>query len=464
MSKSRDKTAYVCTACGHRAPRWMGKCPGCGEWNTLEESRAGPSSRSSGTRDKKSGRAANLPPRLADVAPDDARRIPTGIGELDRALGGGPVAGGVVLLGGDPGIGKSTLLMQALAALTRQGHEALYCTGEESAAQVALRAERVGGPDVRDVRILASTSLEEVESAARQVKPDVLVIDSIQTLRANEISSAMGSVTQLREVTARLVDLAKRDHVALFLIGHVTKEGVIAGPKVLEHLVDTVLAFEGDQAHAFRLVRATKNRFGPAHEVGVFEMVREGLREVPDPSALFLAERQANAAGSLVVATCEGTRPVLVEVQALVAAAAHGSARRVASGLDPNRLAILLAVLDRKCGIHVLDQDVFAQIAGGVRVDERALDLPLAVSIISSFRDRPVPVDLVAFGEVGLSGEIRGVPRINARVNEAKKLGFRRVLLPRVNADSLTDDEREGVTILPVRTLEQALDVVLDDR
>ncbi len=461
MSKAksaRSKSAFVCQACGQSSPRWMGRCPACGAWNALVEELVPAAAASSRVTP---GRKGPLPPRLAEVRPDDARRLPTGIDELDRALGGGPVAGGVVLLGGDPGIGTSTLLMQAVAALCRQGHQALYATGEESAAQVALRAERLGGDAVRDVRILASTDVEEVEAAIAAVKPSILVIDSIQTLRTAELQSAMGSVGQLREVTARLVELAKREHIATFLIGHVTKEGAIAGPKVLEHLVDTVLAFEGDRAHAFRMVRATKNRFGPAQEVGVFEMVREGLREVPDPSALFLAERDARASGSVVAPTAEGTRPLLVEVQALVAPAVYGSSRRVASGVDGNRVAILLAVLDRRAGIHLLDQDVFVSVAGGARVDERALDLAVALAVVSSFRDRPIPPDIAVLGEVGLSGEIRGVPRPGPRVLEAKKLGFRRIILPISSADQLTDQERDGVRILPAKRLEDALDHAL---
>jgi DNA repair protein RadA/Sms len=456
VKRARAKTAYVCQACGHSSPRWMGRCPACSEWSSLVEELV---DAASAARPAPTGKA---PPRLADVRHDDARRLPTGIDELDRALGGGAVAGGVVLLGGDPGIGKSTLLMQAVASLCRQGHVALYATGEESAAQVALRAQRIGGDDVHDVRILATNDVDEVEAAVEATSPTVLVIDSIQTLRSGELGSAMGSVGQLREVTARLVELAKRRNIATFLIGHVTKEGTIAGPKVLEHLVDTVLSFEGDRSHAFRMVRATKNRFGPAQEVGVFEMVREGLREVPDPSALFLAERDGRASGSVVVPTAEGTRPVLVEAQALVAPAVYGSARRVASGLDTNRVAILLAVLDRRVGLHLLDQDVFVSIAGGARVDERALDLGLCFALVSSFRGKAVPPDVAVLGEVGLAGEIRGVPRPGPRIIEAKKLGFRRIVLPSSSADQLTDAEREGLTLLPVRRLADALDGLFD--
>jgi DNA repair protein RadA/Sms len=452
--KTKKKTAYVCQSCGAAFPRWLGRCSSCGEWSSLSEERIEPVAANAAPAEVRA-------PRLVDVTAEDARRFPTGIGELDRALGGGPVAGGVILLGGDPGIGKSTLLMQALGALCRTGHEALYVTGEESAAQVALRAKRIGGADVEKVRILATNALEEAASALESLEPSIGVIDSIQTLRSSDLTSPMGSVGQLRESTSRLIEIAKRRHIALFLIGHVTKEGAIAGPKVLEHLVDTVLSFEGDRAHAFRMVRATKNRFGPAQEVGVFEMIREGLREVPDPSALFLAERPSHASGSLVSPTAEGSRPLLVEVQALVSPAAYGSARRVASGLDANRLAILLAVLERKAALHIADHDVFASIAGGVRVEERSLDLALSVAIASSFRNQPAPPELAVFGEVGLAGEVRAVPRPGPRVAEARKLGFKRVVLPLLSADQLSDDERRGVELIPVRSIGEAIDASL---
>ncbi|MBX3247049.1 MAG: DNA repair protein RadA [Myxococcales bacterium] len=454
---AKAKTSWVCSACGARFPRWMGRCGTCGEWSTLEEevARAAPSAGSK----ERTGASGAI--RIGEVSTDDAPRLPTGIGELDRALGGGPVRGGVVLLGGDPGIGKSTLLMQALAGLAGKGRSVLYVTGEESASQVALRARRIGGPAMDDVLLLATTELEDAEGALSREKPEVAVIDSIQALRASSLASAPGSVSQLREVAARLVDVAKRHGIALFLIGHVTKEGTLAGPKVLEHLVDTVLSFEGDRSHAFRMVRATKNRFGPAHEVGVFEMDRDGLREVPDPSALFLAERPANAAGSVVVPTAEGTRPLLVELQALVAPALYGAARRVVSGVDGNRLAILLAVLDRKAEVRVLDRDVFASVAGGARVDEPALDLALALAVVSSFRQKPLAPTLAVFGEVGLAGEVRAVSRPGPRLMEAKKLGFEVVVLPAANATRLTPAERKGLRLVPVSSLAEALDATL---
>jgi DNA repair protein RadA/Sms len=330
-------------------------------------------------------------------------------------------------------------------------------SGEESASQVALRAGRLGLAGLENVLVQATTELEEVEEAIARERPGQVVIDSVQTLRSASLDSVAGSVSQIREVAARTIEIAKREGIALFLIGHVTKEGMLAGPKVLEHLVDTVLSFEGDASGAFRMVRATKNRFGPAHEIGVFEMAQEGLREVPDPSALFLAERPAHAAGSVVLPTAEGSRPLLVEIQALVAPAVYGSSRRVASGIDGSRLAILLAVLDRKADVHVLDQDVFASVAGGARVEERALDLALAVAVVSSLRERAVPPEVVVFGEVGLAGEVRAVPRAAARLSEAKKLGFTRAIVPDGNLERLSAEDRAGIEVVGVRTLAGAL-------
>ncbi len=454
-ARTKQKTVFVCGECGGSSPRWLGRCPGCGAWNSFSEERARPASpaRSAGR-----GLAPASPASpLSDVPPERASRRSTGIGEFDRVLGGGAVAGGVVLLGGDPGIGKSTLLMQALAGLSTAEGRGLYVSGEESAPQVALRAGRLGLAGLDHVLVQATTELEEVEATMARERPVAVVIDSVQTLRAAALDSVAGSVSQIREVAARLIELCKREDVTLFLIGHVTKEGMLAGPKVLEHLVDTVLAFEGDPTGAFRLVRATKNRFGAAHEVGVFEMVQEGLREVPDPSALFLAERPARASGSLVLPTAEGTRPLLVEVQALVAPAVYGSARRVASGIDGSRLAILLAVLDRKADVHVLDHDVFASVAGGARVEERAIDLALAIAVVSSFRERATPPGLVAFGEVGLAGEVRAVPRAAARLAEARKLGFTRAVLPAGNLERLGPEDYAGMEVVGVRTLAGAL-------
>ncbi|MDD9965198.1 MAG: DNA repair protein RadA, partial [Myxococcales bacterium] len=399
---------------------------------------------------------SNGPQPLRDIIADDVERFRTGIEEFDRVLGGGLVAGGVVMLGGDPGVGKSTLLMQVLVALSADGKRALYVTGEESAAQVALRARRIGMSG--DVMLIATTELDEALRALEADPYQVVVIDSIQTLRSAELEASVGSVAQLRDVASALTDHAKRAGCAMFLIGHVTKEGALAGPKVLEHLVDTVLSFEGDATHAYRMVRAEKNRFGPAHEVGVFEMLEDGLREVRDPSRLFIEERPEQVAGSLITATAEGSRPLLVEVQALVAPAQYGTPRRVATGLDANRLAVLLAVLHRKAGIQVLDQDVFASAAGGVRVDEPAADLALCAAVVSSLTEKPVPAQLVMFGEVGLAGEVRAVPRPGARLKEARKMGFSRVVLPAANAARLSPAETEGLRLMPVARLEEALE------
>lgn len=448
----KAKSHYECTACGATSPKWLGRCLGCGDWNTLEEVR-GRTPAASGRPGAVVARA--VPVSLGEVVADNVARIQTGIGELDRALGGGVVVGGVTLLGGDPGIGKSTLLMQALVALARAGHRALYVTGEESAAQVALRARRIGMSP--DVMLLSTTDLSDVLSALQSEAFDVVVIDSIQTLRSPDLEAAAGSVAQLREVASVLTDQAKRAGQAMFLIGHVTKEGSLAGPKVLEHLVDTVLTFEGDATHAYRIVRAEKNRFGPAFEVGIFEMVEEGLREVADPSRLFVEDRQEQVAGSAVMATAEGSRPLLVEVQALVAPAQYGVPRRVATGVDANRIALLLAVLHRKVGVQVLDQDVFASAVGGVRLTEPAADLGLCAAVVSSLRDRPLPAGVVMFGEVGLAGEVRAVPRAAARLKEAAKMGFGRAVIPEANANKLTASEQPKLQVVPVRTLSDAL-------
>ena len=454
MGKASQKTLFECTACGAQSPKWLGKCPGCSAWSTLQEVREKSSA-------KRAARAAAVEPvPLAEVVADDVERRPTGIAALDRVLGGGVVPGGVVLLGGDPGIGKSTLLMQALSALSRGGAACLYVTGEESAAQVALRARRLGAEG--EVLLLPTTDLSDVLSALSQRDYDVVVLDSIQTVRAPDLESAAGTVSQLREVAGELTERAKRSGAAMFLIGHVTKEGALAGPKVLEHLVDTVISFEGDPTHAYRLVRASKNRFGPAHEVGVFEMVQDGLREVADPSAMFIGERAEQASGTIVVPTAQGSRPLLVEIQALVASAQYGAPRRVVTGLDVNRLAVLSAVLQRKVGVQVLDQDVFASAAGGARVDEPAVDLALCGAIVSSLRERPIAPALCAFGEVGLSGELRAVPKPAARIAEARKLGFTRIVLPRGNAERLTAAERRDVELLPAASLAQALDQLFE--
>ena len=453
-SMAKNKSVFVCTECGDDSPKWLGRCPACGAWSTLVERRE--SAVAVRTSTNVAGDHAQ-PIAIGDVGADAAQRIATGLAEFDRVLGGGPVLGGVVLLGGDPGIGKSTLLMQALAAIAHSGKKTLYVTGEESAAQIALRARRLGGEGMDAIIVQATIDLDDVIATIEKLAPAAVVIDSVQTVRIAGLQAAAGSVGQLREVAARLVEIGKRRGIAMFLIGHVTKDGAIAGPKLLEHLVDTVLTFEGDATASFRVVRATKNRFGPAHEMAVFEMVRDGLREVASPSALFLRERPSRAAGSVVTPIAEGTRPVLVEVQALVAPPQYGPARRVATGVDGSRLAILLAVLERKADVHVLDRDVFASVAGGARVEERGADLALAIAVVSSLRDRAVASELVVFGEVGLAGELRAVPRGASRVAEARAMGFTRVLMPRGNASQLTDEERAGVEVIGAPDLASAM-------
>jgi len=447
-----DKTLFECTACGAQSPKWLGKCTGCNAWSTLVEVLP---------RDAKPRllESARAPQTLESVSTEHSARMSTSFAELDRVLGGGLVPGAAVLVGGDPGIGKSTLLLQACLGMARAKLRVLYASGEESASQVALRANRLGGG--KGVELLCTTELADVEAAIEREKYAVVIVDSIQTLRASELESAPGSVAQLREVSVRLVERAKARDTALFLIGHVTKDGAIAGPKVLEHLVDVVLAFEGDSTHSYRVLRGQKNRFGATSEVGVFDMVAEGLREVADPSALFLHERSDRAPGSAVFPATAGTRPMLVEVQALLAPAQYGAPRRVATGLDQNRLAVMLAVLHRKAGIHVLDQDVFAAIAGGLRIEEPALDLALCAAIVSALRDRPLIAATIAFGEVGLTGELRAVPRPGARVLEAKKLGFKRAVVPHGSAEQLLAAERKGIEVIGCKRLEDALEALL---
>jgi DNA repair protein RadA/Sms len=466
---AKSTTQFVCQACGALFPKWVGRCTSCAAWNTLVEEVV---RKSAGAGGEARGRAS-LAIAVGDVDVDHAARLPTGIGELDRVLGGGAVLGGVTLLGGDPGVGKSTLLLQALACLARAGVRSLYVSGEESAAQTAARARRVarstGEVDAADqLLVLAENDLDVVERVIGEVRPAALVVDSVQTVRSSSLESAAGTVSQLREVAARMVDRAKRDRIATFLVGHVTKDGSLAGPKVLEHLVDTVLAFEGERGHAFRTLRAQKNRFGSATEVGVFEMTAEGMREVRQPSALFLAERPKGVAGSVIAATSEGSRSMLVEVQALVGPFAVGSARRTANGVDGARLAMILAVLERKAGLQLAGADVFVNVAGGVRVDEPAMDLPTALAIASSLRERPVSADVVAFGEIGLAGEVRSVPRAAARLAESAAMGFTRAIVPAsvdgasarsagwspVDASGKSEGKLE---LVPVRTLEEAL-------
>ncbi len=423
---SRAKSIFVCTECGGQTTKWQGQCPHCQGWNTLVETIV----EKTATRFAPVASATEVRP-LAQVETRDEPRIPTGLAELDRVLGGGLVQGGVVLLGGDPGIGKSTLLLQALAALAA-AHRVLYVSGEESAQQIALRAKRLALA-TEHLDCLAEINLERIQTVLAERKPDVAVIDSIQTVYSEALQSAPGSVAQVRECAAQLTRIAKASGARIVLVGHVTKEGALAGPRVLEHMVDTVLYFEGDTHSSFRLVRAFKNRFGAVNELGVFAMTERGLKGVGNPSALFLSQHGHDVPGSCVLVTQEGTRPLLVEIQALVDAAHGPNPRRLTVGLDTNRLAMLLAVLHRHAGIACFDQDVFVNAVGGARIGEPAADLAVLLAIVSSLRGRPLPQRLVVFGEVGLAGEIRPVQRGQERLREAAKLGFTRALIPKAN-------------------------------
>ena len=448
---ARPKTVYVCSACGNEAAKWQGQCPQCGDWNTLSALSV-PSER--GPRASRAARGAPpaVPSTLGATAAEDAERLPTGSAEFDRVLGGGLVAGSATLLGGDPGIGKSTLLLQSAAALASTV-PVLYATGEESVQQVGLRARRLGLGSA-PLGLLAETDVETIIAASVAATARVLVVDSIQTMATGEIEASPGSVSQLRESAARFITHAKRSGTAVVLIGHVTKEGIIAGPRVLEHLVDTVLYFESDAGSRFRIVRAIKNRFGAANEIGVFAMDEQGLKEVKNPSAIFLSRHETPVTGSLVTVTREGTRPMLIEVQALVDESRAQLPRRVAVGVDANRLALLLAVLNRHGGIALHSHDVYLNVVGGVRVEETAADLALVLTAVSSLGNRALPQDLVVFGELGLAGEIRPVPFGEERLREAAKHGFHRAIVPRANVPRKALD---GLTVVGVSRLEEAL-------
>ena len=450
---AKDKSIFTCNECGGTSPKWLGKCPSCAAWNTLVESSA---VAESGVRNRFASLAGTAEVAvLADIEASDVDRTPTGHSELDRVLGGGIVQGGVVLIGGDPGIDKSTLLLQALDSLQRAGKKTLYVTGEESGAQVALRSRRLG-LDASQVRVLAEIQLEKILGALGAQQPDVAVIDSIQTVYSDQLTSAPGSVAQVRECAAHLTRAAKSAGVCIVLVGHVTKEGALAGPRVLEHMVDTVLYFEGDTHSQFRLVRAIKNRFGAVNEIGVFAMTEKGLKGVSNPSAIFLSQHAEPVPGSCVMVTLEGTRPLLVEIQALVDSGGP-SPRRLSVGLDRDRLAMLLAVLHRHAGVACMDQDVFINAVGGVRIGEPAADLAVMLAISSSLRGKPLPKGFVAFGEVGLAGEVRPAPRGQERLREAAKLGFTQAIVPKANAPKKPMD---GMTVHAVERVEEALQIV----
>lgn len=460
MSKARTaaRTAFVCQACGGRSRKWTGRCPDCEAWNSMVEEPDAPAPASGG--DARYGAAAGRAEvrRYREIDVEAAARMPSGFGEFDRVLGGGIVPGSMVLVGGEPGIGKSTLLLQVAARVAAASGPVLYASGEESEQQVKERGRRLD-VDGAELYLLAETCLERLLEAVGRVRPALLVVDSIQTIYSLHLASAPGSVGQVREAATHLLFSAKRGNLPTILVGHVTKDGSLAGPKVLEHVVDTVLYFEGERHHSHRVVRAVKNRFGAVSELGVFEMTGAGLAPVPNPSRLFLSDRAAGVPGSVVLCSLEGTRPILVEVQALVSTGAYGTARRMASGIDPNRLSLLLAVLEKRAGLGLAGEDVFVNVAGGLAIDEPAADLGVVAAVASSLRGRGVRPGTAVFGEVGLGGEVRGTPRAGLRVKEAAQLGFTRCVLPAANGGR--DTAADGCETIGVETVEDALDALL---
>jgi DNA repair protein RadA/Sms len=447
---AKAKTIYVCNACGGNTPRWQGQCPACQAWNTLEESL----SESTSSNARFQGLAQAVPrQKLSAIKAEDMPRLPTGVDEFDRVLGGGLVPGGVVLIGGDPGIGKSTLLLQALAEMSAAGVSVLYSSGEESAAQIALRAKRIA-LNAPQLEVLAEIQLEKLLTTIDAARPQVVVVDSIQTVYSDALTSAPGSVAQVRECAAQLTRYAKSTGICMLMVGHVTKDGHLAGPRVLEHIVDTVLYFEGDTHSSFRLVRSIKNRFGAVNELGVFAMTEKGLKGVSNPSAIFLSQHAEMVPGACVLVTQEGSRPLLVEIQALVDTAHIPNPRRLAVGLEQHRLAMLLAVLHRHAGIACFDQDVFLNAVGGVKISEPAADLAVLLAIQSSIRNRALPKELIVFGEVGLAGEIRPCPRGQERLKEAAKLGFTIAIIPKAN---LPKSKIPGLRVIPVERIDEAI-------
>lgn len=482
--KKKDRVIFRCQSCDHKTYQWMGKCPECGEWDTLIAEKPTDTS-APGAR---FSRARTAPVPMSEIECDQEPRILTGIGEFDRVLGGGIVAGTLVLIGGDPGIGKSTLMLQVLSRVADSGKKALYVSGEESIRQLKMRGKRLASSGTSQgiepssnplpssgqsssipssLLVAAETDLDAILAMADAEKPDVMVIDSIQTVYNPESASTPGSVTQIREASIRLMNMAKQSGIPLFLVGHVTKVGSIAGPRIMEHMVDTVLYFEGDRSHVFRILRAVKNRFGSTNEIGVFEMKEKGLEEVPNPSAVFLAERSINAPGSVVTASMEGTRPILIEIQGLASSSGFGNARRTVLGLDPNRVALIAAVMEKRLGINLSGLDIFMNVAGGVKVVEPAADLGVAVALASSFLDMPVPEGTTVIGEIGLTGEIRAVSHGEARVKEALKMGFTRCVVPENTKKLLPDiqsieiqGQKIAITIIGVTSLKQVMEIL----
>ena len=454
MAKAKS-TAFFCQNCGYESAKWQGQCPACHEWNTFTEE---PVAKITGSAAVKKAAAEIRPERLSEIQTDESQRISSGMEELDRVLGGGIVAGSLMLVGGDPGIGKSTLLLQVCHNLTGTGHKVLYVSGEESVQQIKLRAKRIG--DFKDdLMLLCETNLELVRSVIEKIRPEIVVIDSIQTMYHEAVSAAPGSVSQVREATNVLMQIAKGMGISIFLVGHVTKEGVVAGPRVLEHMVDTVLYFEGDRYASYRILRGVKNRFGSTNEIGVFEMRQSGLREVTNPSEYMLDGKPENASGSIVACSMEGSRPILIEIQALVCHTNLPMPRRTTAGTDFNRVNLLLAVLEKRAGMQMSACDVYVNIAGGIRMTEPAIDLGLILALVSSYKDIAIDEKTIAFGEVGLSGEIRSVNMAQQRVQEAKKLGFETVLMPKVSMKAL--QKVEGIRIIGLETVRDAVQYLM---
>lgn len=456
-SVAKRKTKFVCQACGYESAKWMGKCPGCNSWNTLVEE-VEITGGKNGHQTELDTKQASKPERITAIASQKEPRVTTSLKEFNRVLGGGIVPGSLVLIGGDPGIGKSTLLLQISAQLAEKDLQVLYISGEESARQTKLRADRLG-ITADSLYVLSETNLFDISNQIEKISPSLVVIDSIQTIFREEVTSAPGSVSQVRECTSELMKIAKTSSIPIFIVGHVTKEGAIAGPRMLEHMVDAVLYFEGERHHTYRILRSVKNRFGSTNEMGIFEMKEAGLREVLNPSEIFLEERSRGASGSTVVASMEGTRPVLVEIQALISPSSFGNPRRMATGVDANRVPLLMAVLEKRVGLMLQNQDAYIKVAGGVKLDEPAIDLAIAVAIASSFRDQSTKPDDIFIGEVGLTGEVRRVSRIEQRVREAAKLGFKRVICPDNNLDGWTAPS--SIEVIGVKSVEETLEVGL---
>ena len=456
MAKGKRATSFFCSNCGYESPKWMGQCPGCREWNTFVEEPTGTAALKKNSL-RTDGSRGGQPAVLSEIVMREDERLSTGIGELDRVLGGGIVQGSLTLVGGDPGIGKSTLLLQMCRFLALEGHKILYISGEESLKQIKMRAERIGTFN-NNLLLYCETNLEIIEETIRQYTPEAVIIDSIQTMFNENVSAAPGSVSQVRESTGVLLQLAKGMGISVFIVGHVTKEGMVAGPRVLEHMVDTVLYFEGDRHASYRILRGVKNRFGSTNEIGVFEMREEGLQEVENPSEYMLSGRPKDACGCVVACSMEGTRPLMIEIQALVCHSNFGIPRRQATGTDFNRVNLLMAVLEKRLGLQMSGCDAYVNIAGGMRIQEPAVDLGIVLALVSSFKNHAVDEKLMVFGEVGLSGEVRAVSMAEKRVQEAKKLGFTTCVLPKANADALK--EMKGIRIVGVSGVQDAIDMI----